>query len=274
MIKVRRPQRAALVCVAALASSVPLTAAACDSEPFLASICTFAMDWCPRGYVNADGRTLPVNQNNALFSLIGFTYGGDNVSNFAVPDLRGRAPVGTGLGGGLTVAVALAQKIGQQQLLLSAAQTPLAPHTHVAAFAPTTGPTTLNIPATTGNFNVTAALPVSTGGGLVGTTVGLPAGQNGYLSGMKGTTGVDDVTFTGPYTASAPTGPAYLPATVKVTGSPSTAAASVPVSMFNGGTVTLAQAGQAAAAAVSTQSPAIGMSVCIATMGLYPTRPN
>lgn len=273
MIKVRRSKRAALLCAAALASAAPLTAAACDSEPFLGSICTFAMSWCPQGYVNADGRTLSTNQNSALFSLVGFMYGGDNVNNFALPDLRGRAPVGTGLGGGLTVAVAVGQKIGQQQQLLSAAQTPLAPHTHAATFAPTTGPATLNIPATTGNLNVTAALPVGTAGGLSGTTVGLPAGQNGYLSGMKGTTGVDDVTFTGPYTGSAPTGPAYLPATVKVTGSPSTAAASVQVSMFNGGTVTLAQAGQAAATAVSTQSPAVGMSVCIATMGLYPMRP-
>ena len=250
-----------------------MPAAACDSEPYLASICTFSMSWCPRGYLPADGRTLPVSQYSAVYSLIGFAYGGDNVNNFALPDLRGRSAVGTGLGGGLATAASLAQKIGQQQLVLSAAQTPLAAHTHGAAFAPTTGPATLNLPATAGNLNVTALLPVSPGGGASGTTVGLAAGQNGYLTGMKGSTGVDDVTFTGPYTSSAPASPAYLPASVKVTGSPSTAATSVQVSMVNGGTVTLAQAAQAATVPTSTQSPAIGMSVCVAVEGLYPNRP-
>lgn len=263
-----------VACTAALLGAAPMMAQACSSEPYAGTICTFAMNWCPQGFLPADGRQLSVQQNQVLFAVLGFQYGGDNQNNFNLPDLRGRVAVGTGQGGGLTVPVTQAQKIGQQQLLLTAAQAPLQAHTHGATFAATTGPATLNIPATTGSLNVTAALPVSPSVGSVsGTVVALGAGQNGYLAAIKGTTGVDDVTFSGPYTASAPASPAYLQANVQVTGSPATAAASVPVTMINGGSVTVAQAGQAATQAVSTQSPALGMSVCIVTTGLFPSRP-
>ena len=263
-----------IACTAALLGAAPMMAQACSSEPYIGTICTFAMNWCPQGFVPADGRQMSVRDNTALFAVLGFQYGGDNQNNFNVPDLRGRVAVGTGQGTGLPIAVGFAQKIGQQQLTLQAPQAPLQAHTHTATFAATTGPATLNLPATAGNLNVTAALPVSPSlGSVSGTTVALASGQNGYLAAMKGTTGVDDVTFSGPYTTAAPGSPAYLPANVQVTGSPATAATSVQVSMINGGSVTVAQAGQAATQAVSTQSPALGMSVCIVTTGLFPSRP-
>lgn len=88
-------------------------AAACGSDPYIGEICTYAFDWCPNGFVPADGRTLQVNQYTALFALVGVQYGGDGKTTFGVPDLRGRVVVGTGTGNGLAP-VKLAQPFGQQ----------------------------------------------------------------------------------------------------------------------------------------------------------------
>ncbi|MGV1753985.1 phage tail protein [Agrobacterium sp. CG674] len=77
--------------VAAIATATP--GAACNSEPYIGSICTFAFDWCPRGYMQADGRQLAVREYTALFGTIGFTYGGDNTNNFRLPDLLGRTVI-------------------------------------------------------------------------------------------------------------------------------------------------------------------------------------
>ena len=62
--------------------------------PFIGQIEIFAFGKVPRGWAPCDGRLLPVNQNQALFSLLGTAYGGDGLRNFALPDLRGRVPIG------------------------------------------------------------------------------------------------------------------------------------------------------------------------------------
>lgn len=66
------------------------------SEPFLGEIRLFSFDFCPRGWAACDGQLLPINQNQALFSLLGTQYGGDGQTNFALPDLQGRASVHRG----------------------------------------------------------------------------------------------------------------------------------------------------------------------------------
>lgn len=63
------------------------------SEPFLAEIRMVAFNFAPRGWAFCDGQFLPINQNQALYSLLGTIYGGDGRVNFALPDLRGRSPV-------------------------------------------------------------------------------------------------------------------------------------------------------------------------------------
>jgi microcystin-dependent protein len=73
-----------------------------SSSPFLAEIIMFAGNFAPRGWAFCDGQILPINQNQALFSLLGTTYGGDGEVTFALPDLRGRVPVGPRPGPGLT----------------------------------------------------------------------------------------------------------------------------------------------------------------------------
>ena len=65
-------------------------------EPFLAEIKMFAGIFAPNGWAFCDGQLLPINQNTALFSLIGTLYGGNGTTNFALPDMRGAAPLGTG----------------------------------------------------------------------------------------------------------------------------------------------------------------------------------
>jgi len=70
-------------------------------DTYLGTIIAVAFDFAPRGYLPCDGKLLPIQQNTALFSLIGTRFGGDGISNFALPDLRGRAPVGAGQGPGI-----------------------------------------------------------------------------------------------------------------------------------------------------------------------------
>ena len=66
------------------------------AEPFLSEIRIMSFGFPPKGWALCDGQLLPINQNQALFSLLGTTYGGDGRVNFALPDLRGRAPVHVG----------------------------------------------------------------------------------------------------------------------------------------------------------------------------------
>jgi microcystin-dependent protein len=72
------------------------------SEPFLGQIMLTPYNFPPRGWAFCNGQILPIAQNTALFSLLGTTYGGNGQTTFALPDLRGRTPVGSGQGPGLS----------------------------------------------------------------------------------------------------------------------------------------------------------------------------
>lgn len=68
------------------------------SEPFLSELKCVAFTFAPRGWTMSNGQLLPINQNQALFSLLGTTYGGDGRVNFGLPNLQGRAPMSMGNG--------------------------------------------------------------------------------------------------------------------------------------------------------------------------------
>jgi len=68
------------------------------AEPFLAEIRIFSFNFAPRGWALCNGQILPINQNQALFALLGTTYGGNGTTNFALPNLQGATPVHTGPG--------------------------------------------------------------------------------------------------------------------------------------------------------------------------------
>jgi microcystin-dependent protein len=95
------------------------------SEPFLGEIKIVAFNFPPRGWAMCNGQLLPINQNQALFSLLGTTYGGNGQTTFALPDLRGRTGIHTG--GGHT----LGERAGEAAHTLSIAELPA--HTHVAS---------------------------------------------------------------------------------------------------------------------------------------------
>ncbi len=97
------------------------------SEAFIGELRIMAFNFAPRGWAFCEGQTLPINQNQALFSLLGTTYGGNGVSTFALPDLRGRAAVGAGSGPGLPP-VQLGERGGVESVGLSTAEVP--PHSH------------------------------------------------------------------------------------------------------------------------------------------------
>ncbi len=125
-------------------------------EPFIGQLCVFGFNFAPRGWAICDGSLLPINQNPALFSLLGTMYGGDGRTTFALPDLRGRVPVGMGQGPGLTP-VSQGDKGGNETVSLTAAQMPAHNHTVTAtatvalactSTATSTGPSSV-VPATT-----------------------------------------------------------------------------------------------------------------------------
>ncbi|WP_295719299.1 tail fiber protein [Mucilaginibacter sp.] len=97
-------------------------------EPYIGEIKMFAGDFAPRGWALCDGSLLQISQWQALFSIIQTYYGGDGMSNFALPDLRGRAPIQQGQGKDLS-AYNLGQAIGKESVVLSTDQMPA--HTHL-----------------------------------------------------------------------------------------------------------------------------------------------
>ena len=94
------------------------------SEPFLSEIKIMSFGFPPKGWALCDGQLLPINQNQALFSLLGTTYGGDGRVNFGLPNLQGRAPMH--MGNGHT----LGERGGEQAHTLSISEVPT--HVHIA----------------------------------------------------------------------------------------------------------------------------------------------
>ena len=96
-------------------------------EPFVGQITLFPFNFAPIGWALCEGQLLPISQYTAVFSLLGTYYGGNGTSNFALPDLRGRVPVGQGNGPGLSSYVIGSQQ-GVEMVALSSSQSP--PHSH------------------------------------------------------------------------------------------------------------------------------------------------
>lgn len=115
------------------------------SEPFLAEIRMMSFGFPPKGWALCNGQLLPLNQNQALFSLIGTMYGGNGQTNFALPNLQGRVPIHMNQG------FALAQNGGEQSHTLTIAEMPQHPH----AFQGTTN--NADNPTVTGTLMATSA---------------------------------------------------------------------------------------------------------------------
>ena len=137
------------------------------ADPFIGEIRMMAFTYPPKGWAQCNGQLMPINQNQALYSLIGPVWGGDGRTTFALPDLRGRAPIHAGNGHFLS------ERAGQEAHTLTLSAMPL--HTHVANASATDGNTNLpggNLPAAAANVygpagSLTTVEPatVSTAGG-------------------------------------------------------------------------------------------------------------
>ena len=110
-------------------------------EPFIGQIVLFGGNFAPRGWAKCEGQLLPIASNTALFSILGTTYGGDGRTTFALPDLRGRAPIGEGHGNGLSD-YTLGERGGVENVTLTVNQMPS--HSHVNS-------TSLSVSSNVGN---------------------------------------------------------------------------------------------------------------------------
>jgi microcystin-dependent protein len=150
------------------------------SQPFIGEIRLFGGNFAPQGWNFCNGAVLPISEFEVLFNLIGTTYGGDGVTNFALPDLRSRVPLHQGAQSGQNYVIG--QSGGQETVTLTLQQIPA--HTHQAA-ATATG--TANIPASNlvlsnqtapaGSPSVYAAPDATTLVQLAGQSVGLQGGN-------------------------------------------------------------------------------------------------
>lgn len=123
-------------------------------DPYIGQILLFAGTYAPLNWALCDGRLLPISQYEALFTIIGTSFGGDGQTNFALPDLRGRAPVCPGQGPGLSD-YQYGQVGGASEVTLGADNLP--PHTHQVVM--NVGISTGNGSVNTPNANVPANSP-------------------------------------------------------------------------------------------------------------------
>ncbi|MCB9317074.1 MAG: phage tail protein [Lewinellaceae bacterium] len=143
-------------------------------EGTMATIILFAGNFAPRAWAFCEGQILSIASNTALFSLLGTTYGGDGRTTFALPDFRGRVPVGAGHGPGLSD-IRLGQKGGSEHVTLTVAQMPAHTHQVTPKVAISTGNATTDEP----DGNVLS--------GTAANTYAPPANANGQLAGVSAT---------------------------------------------------------------------------------------
>jgi microcystin-dependent protein len=107
------------------------------TQPYVGEIRFFGFDFSPRGWATCGGQIMPILQNQALFSLLGTTYGGNGVQTFALPDLRSRTPVGMGSNGGVGT-YTLGEIAGTENVTLISTQIPTHLHNLVGTTAAAT----------------------------------------------------------------------------------------------------------------------------------------
>lgn len=116
--------------------------------PALAVITMFAADFAPNGWAKCEGQLLLISQNQALFSLLGTTFGGNGQTNFALPDFRNRTPIGFGQGPGLSNR-SLGERTGSETTILTTANLPAHNHTGTVSVASTSNAANSDEPSDT-----------------------------------------------------------------------------------------------------------------------------
>ena len=239
--------------------SAPKPAAACSDQPYMGAVCMVGFTYCPRGYIEANGQILLINQYQALYSLYGTTYGGDGVTTFGIPDFRGRSPVGIGQNPYTGTTVTLGQKRGTETVTLTIDQMPS--HTHEAIFEATTAPVTVNIPGSTGDLAITTTFSASTANGASTS----PSTTNNTLSKVAGPP-------SSPYGPGGGTNVPLAGVTTSVTGTPAIPARTAQINTVTGGKVSVGDTG--GGLPQPNIPPQAAIKFCVATLGIYPSRPD
>lgn len=250
----RKAQSIRALILAVASGSLALAAVpaqACSSDPYAGTVCFMAGTFCPENYVAANGATLKINDYQMLYALFGTTFGGDGRTTFGVPDLRGRAAVGTGkpfpanaLSPGT---VSLGIKLGAEAVALTQDQMPA--HTHAATFTGQTSAVTIQP-----KFQVLAA---------AGTSMA-PSAATPYLSGAANVGGATRRIW-----RASPGTP-----TANVSGLGLAVSAAPPSA--GGASVTNDPAGgysPTQTSAVPMISPEVIVTACVAYNGIFPTNP-
>ncbi|MDX6213363.1 MAG: hypothetical protein QOF82_2450 [Frankiales bacterium] len=122
------------------------------SQPFIGEIRLFGFNFAPRGFVLCQGQIMSIAQNQALFSLLGTTYGGDGMTTFGLPDLRSRIPIGQGQGPGLSY-YPLGEVTGAETVALTVTNLPQHNHAQPVTNGPASGTRPHNtVPAAGGSY--------------------------------------------------------------------------------------------------------------------------
>jgi microcystin-dependent protein len=168
-----------LLTAAALAATAT---AASAQDQYLGSVMLVGFDFCPRGTAAAEGQLLSIAENTALFSLYGTIYGGDGRTTFALPDLRGRAPIGRGAGPGLSN-IPIGQGGGAETHTMSVAEMPSHGHDVTVTVNGTTAQG--NSPSPGGNLPALSANAAiyAPPGTTVAMAPGMAAGQTSNTGG-------------------------------------------------------------------------------------------
>ena len=209
-------------------------------DELMGSIQLCAGSFIPRGWLACDGAVLSINQHQALFSILGTTYGGNGQTTFALPDLRNRVPMG------VTNPTAVGNATGNATVTLTQNNMP-----------PLTGTATIN------NLNATAQGTIS---GTATATVIIPTGTGAVSDAANGSylAGGGSFTF-----GSAPSGNdalAPFPASV-----PISLNANLPVQLNSPIGVAMSTSGQSQP--LNIQPPSLGLNYMICVEGVYPSRP-
>jgi len=211
------------------------------SDQYLGEIRMVGFNFAPQGWALCNGQTLSISANNALFALLGTTYGGNGTTNFNLPDLQGRMPLHAGAGAGLPVYVQ-GEKAGSESITLTQQQMPI--HTHTATFTPSGGGGTPTVNVTVQGSSAQGGIATATGNYIAGS--------------IKGTTGVGG-------------GNAYVAAPAANTlGNLAGVTATLSGVGSGGGTVINATAG--GNLPVSIEPPYLAIYFIIALTGIFPTR--
>lgn len=204
------------------------------SDPYVGEIRIVGFTFAPVGWAMCNGAIVSISQNQALFALLGTTYGGNGSSTFGLPDLQGRSPVGTGNGLGLSPIVA-GEKSGNESATLTINNLPS--HTHTAQV--------------TGGVSVSGSVSISA----------CSAPTAGTLTSTPGPT-----TVLGPISAGGRPGDLYTTTAANTTLAPTNV-------QLSGPSPTIAIGLTGNSQPVALRNPYLGLTFIIAMQGIFPSRP-